>query len=90
MVAFLRESATTVTDEIQSLYAGRSVVFDYIPDTAIAITVKSSAKHRGAASTAYELGDRIVEGNKVLRLPRLALQSCAKANFHRHNRCNCY
>lgn len=62
------EAATTVTDEIQSLYAGRSVVFDYIPDTAQTITVKAAPSTVWAASTAYSLGDRIVEGNKVFEV----------------------
>ena len=62
------ESATTVTDEIQSLYAGRSVVLDYIPDTAQTITVKAAPSTVWAESTAYELGDRIVESNKVFEV----------------------
>lgn len=62
------ESATTVTDEIQSLYAGRSVVLDYIPDTAQTITVKAAPSTVWVAETAYALGDRIVEGNKVFEV----------------------
>ena len=62
------ESATTVTDEIQSLYAGRSVVFDYIPDTAQTITVKAAPSTVWVAETEYSLGDRIVEGNKVFEV----------------------
>lgn len=62
------EAATTVTDEIQSLYAGRSVVLDYIPDTAQTITVKAAPSTVWVAETEYSLGDRIVEGNKVFEV----------------------
>lgn len=62
------QAATAVTAEIKLMYPDNAVFFDYIPSPDVAPVVKAAPTETWIAETAYTLGTRIIEGNKVFEV----------------------
>lgn len=58
-------AAQAIADEAQDAWSGERVTFAYIPDPDVAVTVAIAATEAWAATTAYAVGDLVLDTDKA-------------------------